>query len=89
LRGSLPFVQALHAAGINIRFLGLVRSYLVEEAEGERYWRFMFLLEMVTRTIKQQLRTKLRDLMKLLKKPGEQPYKVMYLLLILISTSEC
>eukprot|EP01117_Protostelium_nocturnum_P012592 TRINITY_DN4634_c0_g2_i2.p1 TRINITY_DN4634_c0_g2~~TRINITY_DN4634_c0_g2_i2.p1 ORF type:complete len:1322 (+),score=514.36 TRINITY_DN4634_c0_g2_i2:78-4043(+) len=68
---------SLHSSGINIRFLGEVRVHLSEETSGERYWRFIILLEMISRTIKQHIRELLRNKMKKLRQTGEEPYKRM------------
>lgn len=71
-RIQYPLLQSLHAAGINIRYIGLVRSHL---ESSEIYWRHVLLVEMISRVIKQNIRTKLRDMSKNLKQPGDEPYK--------------
>lgn len=59
LHQNYPLLQALHSYGINIRYIGLVRSHLKEEEENERYWRYLILLEMVSRAMKQTIHYKL------------------------------
>lgn len=67
--------QSLHLNGINVRYLGLVRACLTDDTEEEKYWRFMLLLEMLARTLKQKIRLILRREMRNLRQSGEDPYK--------------
>ncbi|PRP86383.1 hypothetical protein PROFUN_05524 [Planoprotostelium fungivorum] len=77
-RSNFPsLLLSLHSHGINIRYLGRVRACLTGDTPGEAYWRFFILLEMLARTIKQWVRSDLRNTMVRLKQTGEEPYKAM------------
>jgi tetratricopeptide (TPR) repeat protein len=75
---SYPLVQMLHIHGINLRYMGHVRSMFTEEnmrdndstLEVRLHWRTAFIMEMVARTIKQLLRKRLRDETFALRKRG-------------------
>jgi hypothetical protein len=54
-RDNYLLISSLHRNGINIRFLGHVRSHLKDE-----YWRTYLLVEMVARTAKCEIRSELR-----------------------------
>eukprot|EP01119_Soliformovum_irregulare_P020844 TRINITY_DN6817_c0_g1_i2.p1 TRINITY_DN6817_c0_g1~~TRINITY_DN6817_c0_g1_i2.p1 ORF type:complete len:1128 (-),score=345.63 TRINITY_DN6817_c0_g1_i2:76-3459(-) len=72
---SFSLVQNLHCYGINLRYVGIVRSHMTCDIPRENEWRFLLLIEMLARLIKQKIRHKLREQMKKLKQTGEQPYK--------------
>lgn len=67
-----PIRQEFHARGINLRYLGLVRQFVLyysslapkseegEQTEGE-YWALMLLVEMVARVIKHQMKAMARS----------------------------
>ncbi|PRP82853.1 hypothetical protein PROFUN_04716 [Planoprotostelium fungivorum] len=69
-----PLIESLHHNGINVRYLGLLRAYL---SKGIKYWRYIILIEMVSRTIKQMMQTKLREMAREVKTQGDVPYKKM------------
>lgn len=56
--------RALHQAGINVRYLGLVRAHCRDE-----YTRTVCLIEMCARVVKQQLRQRMRQRMQQLQFP--------------------
>jgi hypothetical protein len=76
LRENYPLIQSLHAYGINCRYLGLVRSSLNLQHPKEIYWSQLLLLEMVARTIKEDIRRKQREKMRKRKQTDEEPYRV-------------
>jgi len=63
-------ILALHTAGINVRLLGYVYERLTRKD-----WKVYILMEMLTRIIKEHIRTVLKDQVLNLKVPGEAPYK--------------
>lgn len=76
---NFPFIQSLHTHGINVRYLGLLRQHLVtgnSDSAAAKYWVGRVLVEMLSRTLKQLLRKKLRARMHQLRQSGEAPYKV-------------
>eukprot|EP01119_Soliformovum_irregulare_P021101 TRINITY_DN6964_c0_g1_i1.p1 TRINITY_DN6964_c0_g1~~TRINITY_DN6964_c0_g1_i1.p1 ORF type:complete len:1087 (+),score=286.12 TRINITY_DN6964_c0_g1_i1:199-3459(+) len=71
-RDSFPLTPSLHAHGINVRYLGLIRAALPKE---EFYWRIVLFIEMASRCIKQLIRSKLRLKIRELRQPGDDAYK--------------
>lgn len=78
----------LHAAGINLRFLGLL--YAEVRKIGDERWRIVILFEMVSRVIKDMINELLRTEVRRLKTPGEAAYcrAVVSRLNIIFGTSE-
>lgn len=62
----------LHSSGINCRMMGLVRSVLNPNQTNARY---LLLVEMCARVIKNDIRFRLRQTSKLFKIPLEEPYR--------------
>eukprot|EP01119_Soliformovum_irregulare_P020731 TRINITY_DN6771_c0_g1_i1.p1 TRINITY_DN6771_c0_g1~~TRINITY_DN6771_c0_g1_i1.p1 ORF type:complete len:1301 (+),score=414.07 TRINITY_DN6771_c0_g1_i1:81-3983(+) len=67
---TFNLIQWMHREGINVRHMGKVRSHTKEPII-----RRMLLLEMVCRTIKNCLRSRLRTKMEEIKVPAEEAYK--------------
>lgn len=76
---------ALHAVGVNLRYLGLVRRYSQVPAV-----RTCLMVEMLARSIKHILRKKMRSLMRKLKAPVSSPVRVMVIAILnmVFGTSE-
>jgi hypothetical protein len=55
--------ELLHRAGINARYLGVVRSHLSSETAAGRDWRRWLMQEMVARVIKNELRERMRQVL--------------------------
>ena len=66
--------SSIHREGINCRMLGLVRHAL---DEGQATCRSLLLVEMVSRSIKNDIRFRLRETSKQFKIPLEEPYRKM------------
>lgn len=62
--------ETIHSVGINCRHIGLLRRF-TEDPEFKR----IMLIEMLARVIKNNLRFKLREKMKVLRLPLEEPYR--------------
>lgn len=62
--------ETIHSVGINCRHIGLLRKN-TQDPEFKR----IMLIEMVARVIKNNLRFKLREKMKVLRLPLEEPYR--------------
>eukprot|EP01118_Nematostelium_gracile_P006177 TRINITY_DN1987_c0_g1_i1.p1 TRINITY_DN1987_c0_g1~~TRINITY_DN1987_c0_g1_i1.p1 ORF type:complete len:887 (+),score=181.40 TRINITY_DN1987_c0_g1_i1:68-2728(+) len=78
--------EAIHRNGINCRYLGLVRKH-TKDIE----FKSIILVEIIARVFKNNLKQKLRNKMKILRKPVEEPYRrlvVNYLNLIFGNTVE-
>eukprot|EP01114_Cavostelium_apophysatum_P005961 TRINITY_DN1714_c0_g1_i2.p1 TRINITY_DN1714_c0_g1~~TRINITY_DN1714_c0_g1_i2.p1 ORF type:complete len:511 (-),score=123.93 TRINITY_DN1714_c0_g1_i2:421-1953(-) len=69
---SFRLTEAIHRVGINCRYLGLVRSHV---PKSEKDCRYLILVEILARCIKNNMRLKLREKVKHLKKPLEEPYR--------------
>ena len=65
-------VLYLHAGGVNLRFLGMVRSGTIQL--GNTFWTSMLLIEMLARLLKDDLKLLLRTEMRRLRSPGEAAY---------------
>lgn len=55
---DFPLIQTLHTNGINVRYLGLLRHCILEETFAGKHWRRHILLEIINRTLKQEIRRK-------------------------------
>ena len=62
--------NVLHRLGVNVRYLGLVRSLCVEPLA-----RSLLALELAARTIKCDINSSLRSLMESMRLPVDQPYR--------------
>mmetsp|Transcript_25879 Transcript_25879/g.36402 ORF Transcript_25879/g.36402 Transcript_25879/m.36402 type:complete len:629 (-) Transcript_25879:2-1888(-) len=69
-----PLIESVHIARINVKYLGIIRAHLGNEAA---YWRLTLLVEMIARTMKQSIRTKLREKTRELAQPGDEAYKML------------
>eukprot|EP01094_Clydonella_sp_ATCC50884_P028131 TRINITY_DN834_c1_g2_i1.p1 TRINITY_DN834_c1_g2~~TRINITY_DN834_c1_g2_i1.p1 ORF type:complete len:608 (-),score=212.39 TRINITY_DN834_c1_g2_i1:186-1817(-) len=74
---SFRLTEILHTHGINVRYLGLVYTFLNKEKESisRNNCRALLLVEMIGRVLKNDLRTRMRQQMQSLRKPLEQPYR--------------
>ena len=61
--------ETIHSYGINCRHMGILRNYVNDE------FKRIILIEIVARAIKNNLRFKLREKMKRLRLPLEEPYR--------------
>lgn len=78
--------ETIHTVGINCRYMGLLR-YQIDDLEFKE----IILAEMLARVIKNNIRFKLREMMKQVKLPIEEPYRrllIDYLNLVFGSTKE-
>lgn len=78
--------ETIHTVGINCRYMGLLRKR-IEDLEFKE----LILAEIVARVIKNNIRFKLREMMKQLKLPLEEPYRrlvIDYLNLVFGSNKE-
>jgi len=78
---SLKLTEIVHRRGINIRYLGILRKHMKDQ-DGKA----LLFVEMCARVIKNNLRLRLREQMRKLQLPLEEPYRrlvVDYLNLIL------
>ncbi|KAL6058241.1 Histidine kinase A [Balamuthia mandrillaris] len=86
----LHVLQRMHSLGINMRYLGLVRGCLRELQQRPRYrqpgcslciqdYEAMLFTEMAARVCKDYIRALLREKMKELKVPSEEPYRQLVL----------
>lgn len=66
---NFRLTEAVHSRGINIRHLGILRSHMVDQ-DG----RTLLFVEMCARVVKNNLRLRLRERMRKLKLPLEEPY---------------
>jgi tetratricopeptide (TPR) repeat protein len=71
---NFRLTEMMHRRGINMRFLGVVRHHIIEKAAN---WdcQLLLLVEMAARVIKNNLRKRLREKMKSLKLPVDEPYR--------------
>jgi len=74
---AFRLTEAVHSHGINVRYLGLVFSSLssLPNIKYRDACRALVFIEMLARVIKNDLRQRLRDRMKKVKKPLEEPYR--------------
>jgi hypothetical protein len=63
-------ISYLHQRGINVRYLGLVRSHLSQE-----HWRSYLLLEIIARTLKNEFREQCRARMKEIQYISDSPFR--------------
>jgi hypothetical protein len=78
--------ETVHTVGIGSRHMGILRKYIVDDE-----FKAMLLAEIVSRAIKNNLRYKLREKMRMLRLPLEEPYRrlvIDYLNLIFGNTKE-
>ncbi|KAL6059841.1 Clu domain-containing protein [Balamuthia mandrillaris] len=66
---NFSLTEALHSKGINIRYLGMLRRYMTDID-----CKTLLLVEMCARIVKTNLRLRLRERMRELKLPLEEPY---------------
>ena len=67
IREDISIIDELHSFGINVRFLYIVRTQLLDHP----YWSAALLLEIICRVLKDNLRLLLRNYMKQFCYPGE------------------
>lgn len=92
---SFGLIEALHSRGINVRYLGIVYTFLTPRKHQRIASRdnclALLLLEMVVRTLKLDLRKRLRRCMQKLKEPLDEPFHrlvVNYLNVVFGSSTE-
>ncbi|KAF2076806.1 hypothetical protein CYY_001883 [Polysphondylium violaceum] len=66
----IKLLNFIHSKGVNIRYLGLICQSITN-----RFVRNLFLTEVVARVWKKIIRSRLREMMDLTKRPSEGPYK--------------
>ena len=72
-RDKFELILMLHAAGINVRFLG--ELYMEMKRLGNEYWCLRLTIEMSARVIKNDVRSLMRQKMREMCVPGESAYR--------------
>jgi hypothetical protein len=67
---KLRLIEEIHRNGINVRHLGFLRSHLTSKPARD-----LLLVECIARIVKASINEKLREKVRLLKIPSEEPYR--------------